>query len=658
VVDNSRRQRVLLSQNQEGNKVLDLIRRNASSFIVKGILIIVIGAFVGTIGLIWGAGGFSGLTKENMALRVNKRVISLAAYNQALENKIRFYRNIYGERFSTRLMDSLRLREKTLKELIERELLLQKATALGFKVTDEEVRKRIFSYPMFQQDGIFNANLYRQLLRANRITPAEFEQQEREELLIGKLQNLIADRVKVTEGEIAREYRRQNEKISLQYLVFDPLAYEDLVVVEDDQLGSYFEKHKTEYRVAEQRRVEYLWVDVESLKDEISPGEEEVKDYYYEHEDEYIIPKQVQASHILIKVPAGAGPEAEEQARKKAEEIRRKLEAGEEFAKLAARFSDDEATAAQGGELGYFTRGKMVPAFERAAFSLGKGDLSQPVKTGYGYHIIKVTDIKPQQKKPLEEVRPQIEASLRQELAWERAEELADRLYAQVLADNDLQQAAQANSLEVKHTEFFTLAGEVAELGRVPQFTAAAFELNPKGISPPVKLAGGYALLRLLEVKPSYVPGLEEVKEQVRQALVQQQSRRLAKEKAEAAHKMLQSGSPLEEVANTYKLEVKDGGSISRQGSIKGIGPVRDWAAKLFPLQPGQVSPLLERENDNRYYLVVVKEVQPPDEDKFQQEKMEFALSLKRRKAGQMLDDWITGLTAEADIEVNDTLIR
>jgi peptidyl-prolyl cis-trans isomerase D len=328
---------------------------------------LVIGAFLGTIGLIWGAGGFSGLQKENMAARVNNRIISLATYRQELQNKINFYRNVYGDRFSNNMIKNFRLEGKTLQELLQKEVLLEWAKSLGFQVTDDEVRKRIFSYAMFQQDGIFNANLYRQILRANRLTPAAFEQKQREELLLTKAQNLIADRVKVSEQELLLEYQRQNEKISTQYLVFDPQQYADQVTVEDDQLASYFEEHQEEYRVAEQRRVEYLWIDVESMG-EVTPEEEEIEDYYYEHQDQYLIPAQVQASHILIKVSPDAEPEEDQKAKKKAQDIRQQLEAGADFAKLAAEFSEDKATAVKGGDVDIFPAAGWYPLLSRQLF--------------------------------------------------------------------------------------------------------------------------------------------------------------------------------------------------------------------------------------------------------------------------------------------------
>ncbi len=638
--------------------MLDLIRKNASSFVVKGLLLIIIFAFVGTIGLIWGGGGYSGLTKKNSAVRINSRTISLATYNQALENKINFYRRIYREGFSNKLMESLKLKEMVMNELIEKALLLEWADKLGFKISDDELRKRIYSYPVFQQEGIFNPKLYRQLLSANRITAAVFEQEQRETGIIGKLQFYIADQVKVSDEELRQEYRQANEKINAQYLVFDPINYTAQVKVTDNQISSYFDGHKEDYRVAEQRRVEYLLVDSKSLEDKVKVEAADIEDYYYDHDDEYTATKKVRASHILIKLPPNATPEMDKAARKKAEEIRRQLEKGADFAKLATKFSDDKASAAKGGDLGYFTRGKLVPPFEQAAFSMEKGQLSQPVKTDYGYHIIKVTDIKPSDKKPLAEVRSQIEARLKREQASVRAQEKADTLYSDALAGKDLQQLAQTYSLKLKRTGFFSIDGGLPELGKAYQFYTAAFGLDPEAVSPPVKLTEGYALLKLLEVKPSYIPPLEEVREKVKQAVIEQQAQRLAHKQAEAARSKLRSNIPLKEVAKTYGLPVLDSGAFSRQGFIKGIGSVKDWAPKLFAIKPGQVSPLLEREADNKYYLIVINEALPIDENKFQQDKKEIFFKLQRQKTEVILRDWINRLINQADIKVNQSLIR
>lgn len=638
--------------------MLDLIRKNASSVVVKGILILVIGAFLGTIGLIWGAGGFSGVTGDNMAARVNNKIISISTYSRAFEAKKNIYRNIYREGFSNKIIEGLRLRERTLDELIQRELLLTWAGDLGFEVTNDELRKAIYSYKAFQQEGIFNPSLYQELLLANQISPAEFEQSQREENLINKLQLFVVERVKVSDEEVRQEYLKLNEEISVRYLVFDPLSYEPQVSVEDDQISSYFEQNKEEYWVTEQRRVEYISVDAKSMENQVSLMEEEIEDYYYDHEAEYTIPAQVQASHILIKVSSEAKPKVVEETRKKAEEIRAKLMAGEAFAKLAAEFSEDTATAVKGGDLGYFSKGSMVPAFEQAAFSLEKDDISQPVKTMYGYHIIKVTDIKPSLTKPLEEVRSQIEGSLKQEKSFEGAHELANNIYAQLLVEKDLPEVAQTHSLEIKQTGFFFRDGEIPELGKLPQMSTVAFELNPEDISPPVRLAEGYVLLKYLEVKPPYIPSLEDVSEEVKRDIIVQQSQDLAEKWADTAQEKLASGFPPETYLQLYNYTLLDGGTLSRQGVIKGIGSARTWIPTLFAMQPGDISPVLERDNDNKYYLIRVDEVLPVDEAKFQQGKKKILTDLKNQKTQEILTDWLKHLMDKADIEINQALIR
>ncbi len=414
--------------------------------------------------------------------------------------------------------------------------------------------------------------------------------------------------------------------------------------------------------ISEQRKVKYLFIDLEQIKDKIVPTEEQIKEYFQEHEDEYKIEKQVKASHILIKVPAGAEKEQVDKAREKINNIREKILKGEDFAELAKKFSEDPTNAEKGGDLGFFSKGRMAPEFENAVFSLKKDELSQPVKTSYGYHLIKVTDIKEEHKQSLEEVKSQVELSLKKEAAWEKALESADRSYTELIAkgkmDNKLEDVSKEQSLELKQTDYFFKGGRVKGVFGGPKFSQAAFELVSDEISEPVKLNNGYAIISLLETKAPYLPELEEVKQRVEMDLTEEESLRLAKEAAKAAHDKLISGKKLDEIAAEYELEVKNTDYFTRIGGVPGIGSLKNWTPKLFALKPNQPAPLIEMADKGKFYLMMITEKQPISEDKFKEEKAQFAFNLRRQKAGQIFNDWIKSVRQQAEIEINEDLIR
>ncbi len=637
--------------------MLDMMRRHLESWVLKSILAIIVGAFIGSIFFLWGMGGPEDTASTLMAAKVNGRLISIVAYQQALDSRMRLLRNIYkGGGSIEKLLANMNIPQRVLDELIEKELLTQEANSLGFTASDEEVRRRIASTPTFQEDGIFNPTLYRQILEYNHIRPHLFEQELRQEIIIQKLGQLIRGRVKVLPAEVYQEYVYRSEKVKLEYLVFNPINYDDEVSFTEDEINTYFEQYKENYGIPAQRRAEYLFLDPGKL--EKQPSEVEMAEYYELQQDEYFLPKQVKAGHILIKIPSESAPEEEEKARKLAEDVRKKALAGESFAKLAEQYSQDEATAKKGGDLGYFSKGRMVPVFEEAAFGMEPGQISEVVRTPFGYHVIKVADVQAERQQSLEEVKPRLVSALKKEKGWEEAMLLADKLYGKLQGEDELSKIGDLPAVELRPTDFFAQGDVLPRLGRAKEFNDAVFELEPGQISAPIKLSRGYAIVKLNEVRPSRIPELSEVKDKVTNDLKAGKARDLAHQKAVEVREREQAGASLEDLAETYKVELKDGGEVSRRGSITGIGRIAPWSVELFNQKPGEISAVLTRENDPKAYLIIVKEKIPPDEEKFPEEQGSIAQQLLQRKSKQVFDAWAKGLREEAEVEIAENLWR
>ena len=371
--------------------------------------------------------GSGGPPPNEEVARVGDERITAAAFRRAYYSQLEAYRRAYGGSMNEELLRQMGIERQILQQLIDERAAMAEAQRLGLTVTDQEVAQRIYTMPAFQDNGTFaGRQVYEQVLRMQRppLTTAEFEDNLRRALLVEKLRAAVTDWVAVSDAEIEREYRRRNEKVKLDLVVFSADQLRNEMKVSDSELAAYFEKNKERYRIGETRKIKYLLVDVDALKAKtvVPPGD--VERSYQQNLAQYQTPEQVRASHILLET---AGKD-EAAVRAEAERLLKQVKDGADFAALAKKHSADEASAAQGGDLDYFGRGRMVKEFDDVAFSLEPGTVSDLVKTQFGFHIIKVVDKKPATTRPLEEVRAQIADQLAYERAQAQAAELAESL--------------------------------------------------------------------------------------------------------------------------------------------------------------------------------------------------------------------------------------
>ncbi|MCA1797383.1 MAG: SurA N-terminal domain-containing protein, partial [Geobacteraceae bacterium] len=383
--------------------MLDLIRKKQKTFIVQFVFWVIIAAFVGTIFLVWGKGQEQ-QDQLTVAARVNDTKISFDEFRMTYNNIYNIYRNLYGDAFSPEMEEELQLTRQSMDMLIEQALLLEKADEMGMKVNKDEVVSAIAAVEAFQVDGSFDRERYVEVLSYQRITPENFEEMQRRQMLVNRVRARIQGKVQVSDADVVEEFRRINEKINLAYLAFDPRNYRDEVKTDAADVEKYYAENKEQYRVAEQVALEYVEVSAEDMSDEIEPTAEELERYYQRHLDQFSVDEQVQARHIFIKVPDDASDEVREQKRSQAKKILDEVNA-DNFARVAKQKSDDAESAAEGGDLGFFKRNTFDPAFEEVAFSQETGVVSDVVEGASGFHILQVTDHVQAGYKPLEQVR-------------------------------------------------------------------------------------------------------------------------------------------------------------------------------------------------------------------------------------------------------------
>jgi peptidyl-prolyl cis-trans isomerase D len=351
----------------------------------------------------------TGAAPSEVLADVEGEPITVGQFTRRYNAQVAAYRNAYGGQMNDALLKQLGIDRQILQQLVDEEAMVAESRKQGISVSDVEIRERILALPGFQENGRFiGEQRYRSLLQMQNppMTTAEFERSLRRALQIEKLRNALTGWMSVNDADVASEYRRRNEKVKLDVVIVTPDAFKNQVSVTDAEVNAYFEKSKDKYRIGERRKIKYALVNVDQVRKSITVPDADLQAFYNQNIQQYQTPAQVRASHILLKLEG----KDEKQVQALAEEVAKKAKApGADFAALAKQYSEDDSNNSNGGDLDYFGRGRMVAEFEQAAFAMKPGEISNPVKTAFGFHIIKVVENKPDTTRPLAEVRTEIE---------------------------------------------------------------------------------------------------------------------------------------------------------------------------------------------------------------------------------------------------------
>jgi peptidyl-prolyl cis-trans isomerase D len=350
-------------------------------------------------------------TSGDTIASVEGHPITSGEFRRTYQAQLQAYRSAYGSNMSEQLLKQLGIEQQILQQMVDEQASLAEARRLGINVSDEEVRQRIFAIPAFQENGRFiGEQRYQQLLRMQRppLSPTDFEDGIRRSLTVEKLRASLTDWLSVPDKELEQEYRRRNDKVKLAVVSFMADKFRSQVAAADPEIAAHFDAHKNDFKIPEKRKIRFLLIDLDALRAKIVVPEADVKRAYDENIEQYSTPEQIRASHILLKT------EGKDDAAVKAriEDILKQAKGGADFGELAKKYSEDESNAKNGGDLDYFGHGKMVPEFDAVAFTLQPGQISDVVKTQFGYHIIKLTDRKPGRVVPFEEAAQQIKQFL------------------------------------------------------------------------------------------------------------------------------------------------------------------------------------------------------------------------------------------------------
>jgi len=594
--------------------------------------------------------------------RVGSTAITAAEFDREYRQQLDRYRDQYRGSLTPEMLRFLDLPRQVLNGMIDRRLQLEEARRLKLAVSNDEVARAVMSYPAFQQNGQFiGREKYVQLLARYGFTPERFEEGLREDLLSGKYAALVRSAILVPDSELAREFSSRNDKATIEYVLIPSSRLESGVQPTDAELKDYYEKHRDRYRKPEQRKIKYLLVDQAKVRAKSTPSDAELQAEYTLRRDSLRMPEQVVASHVLIKTDPSGGPEGDAAAKAKAEKILARARAGEDFAKLAREASDDPSSKESGGQLPPFTRGQMVPEFEQAVFAMAPGEIVGPVKTQFGYHVIKLASKTPEHVQTFEEARGALGADLTQRKTEAEVSRLARDLVekVQTLSDpSDEEMRKLQNDIVTFNTTPWVARGEpVPGIGANPQFADESFSTKIGRVSKTaVSTARGPAIVKPAEERPAGVPPFDELRTRVADEWKTDRREREALEKLQPASREIASGTPLPQIAARYDTEVKTTPEFAPGGPIPEIGNAPELSASVFKTSQGQAGPPAPVPGGFVLFRVIDRKTADPKT--FETQKAELAETIRAREGEKLLRASLQQLRTEKKVEINEELLK
>jgi peptidyl-prolyl cis-trans isomerase D len=593
-----------------------------------------------------------GAASNAVVAEVDGRAITAAQFRRVYTQQMQQYRQSYGANIDDRLLKQLGIDQRIVQQMIQEEASLAEAKRLGIKASDAEVRERILALPAFQENGQFIGDQrYRQLLRMQTppMRPDEFEEQVRRGIVTEKLQAALTGWITVADSDVIAEFNKRNEKVKLAVVSFPADKFREGLVATDAEVAKHFEDNKDSFRIPEKRKVRYVTIDQEAMRQRVTVTGQQIERSYNDNIQQYSTPPQARATHILLKTEG----KDDAAVKKQAADLLAQIKAGASMEDLAKKHSQDEASAAKGGDLDFFNKGQMVPEFDKAAFELPVGQVSDLVKTNYGYHIIKVTDRRPAAQRTLAEVRAQIEDQLKWEQVQAQAQKLADDVAKELKKPADFATVARTRGLQTGESGFFARDEPIAGIGMSPAVAQQAFEMKDGEVSEPLRTPQGFAFVTLTGKQDPYVPKVDEVKAKVRDEVLKQKALEAARQKA--ASIVADMRGDFDKAAKAAGLEVKTTELIARGAPIGDAGTSPALESAAFALPAGSVSdPVV---TDRGAAVVKVLERQDVKAEELAKQKDTLRGELLNERKNKFFAAYMTKARLRMKIDINREVI-
>lgn len=627
--------------------MLELIRSRAQGVFAW----IIVGGIIITFALFGIQQYLSGGGDTSVA-RVNDSPISQTQLERAYSQQRQRLAEMFGGELPAMFTEQM-LKQQVLGQLVSREVLIQAALESGMRVGNEQLIGIISGVTDFQENGKFSPAKYEQLLNRQGMTPGQFEGSVRRDVLASLYESGFRDTTFITKAEEDNLLRLQNQQRTIGYLTVAIAPYEKEVKVGDEDINIYYQDNSQRFMQPERVKIAYLELDIADLAKEVKVDDKELRSRYEAQKINYTTPEERKASHILVKVAEDASAELVEQARKKADAILIKARSGEDFASLAKAESQDTGSAKKGGDLGFFGKGAMVPAFEEAAFKLKKGDISELVRSPFGFHIIKLTGIRGGDVKPFDKVKDQIRKDIQNEQAEQKFYDMAEQLENLTYEHPEsLQLAVETLKLPIKSSDYFSRKGGPG-IAANQKVTAAAFadDVLLKGNnSASVELARNHiVVLRIKDHQPEAVRPLAEVKEQIAATLKHEKALGTVEKKAAELLSKVREGTVASKLAEGQRVTWASEKALKRDAEKVDAAILKE-AFRLPKPASGNVSNTVALASGDQAVVIVSKVVDGDPAKADEKQRAEVRAQLQRAFSTAASDAAMSGARASMEI--------
>lgn len=620
--------------------MLDSIRQNAQSWGVKIAFALIIIVFV-----FWGVGSMSNSSRSSVIATVNEEPILIPEFKQAYDQQFAMLkRQIPGLKQED--LKQLGFTQQVLQQLVSKKLLLQEAERLGITVTPQELKKTIASIAVFRNEkDVFDGDLYKRVLEAQGMTPGQFEESYRKDILIQKMQDYIGLPASVTDDEARTAFNYAAEKRSVEFTVMPAASFVTKVSVAPEKVKEFYEQNKEQFKQPAKVSLEYITITPKTLAKSVKVDEAEIAAFYDQNAETYFVQDEsVHARHILVLVDANA-PEAKvNEAKAKIEQVLARLKKGEDFAALAKKYSEGPS-APTGGDLGEFGRGAMVKPFEDAAFALEAGQISDIVRTQFGFHIIKVEKKTPRRVKSLAEVHDDVRQRLSEDKAADGVADTLDVVFEEVMAGKSMADAAAAHGLDLRTTPEFPRAKAMDIVGIKPESLDAVFGTIAGGVvETPLEVEGGYMVARVTTSAPESYIDFEQVKAMIEGRLVQEAAMQMAGEEAKKIAPEVAAGNLPKELADTVQVSPL----FDRRGFVPGLGQAPELVNAVFAASADKWGgPFMSAAGAVFFRL---KDSSLPSDTEWDSAKDQVKESMLRAKRQEMFRAFMTDLAKKSEV--------
>ena len=507
--------------------MLTYMRKRSKSWITKFIFGAIIIVFV-----FWGGSAY--WSKEaNKVAKIDRYIITQQQFAKAYSDALRLYQARLGDAFTPEVLAQLDLKKTVLDQMINDYIVNDEARKLGVSVSDEELQEAIRTFPAFQQNGQFSLDSYKRLLQYQRMTPAEFEEQQRKALFQQRVYSMITENIIVSPQEVEAYYQYQNDSFNLNYLAVDAKSFSKDAVVGDEEAAAYYEANKERYKIAPRIVLTAVLFPVEQYFDEAAVSVDEARDYYDSHRQEFAEEAKIHGRHILIRVPQDADQTTIDKKRAAAQKIYDQVKAGGNFAELAKKYSEDPGTSAAGGDIGTVPQSSLPASMAEAFSGMKHGEVRGPVQTALGFHVLKLEKKSEAKQRSFEEVSASIVERMRHQRAKIIARDEAGNAHMELFEQGitDLADYAESRGLETREIGPFA-EGENIGVAGSEEVARQAFMLPQGEIGAVVETDEGCMIYMVREKIAARIPELQEIRSRVVEDVLTEKSLEKAKEHA------------------------------------------------------------------------------------------------------------------------------